>query len=459
MADQIRNLQSEETNLRRDLGLFDGANILMGIMVGSGIFYIGSYVLIRSGMSLGLALLVWLLGGIVTLISGLCFAELGAMMPKAGGSYVYLREAYGEGLAFTSGFSSFILGSCGSSAGIAVALAGSLGAVIELSQSSQKLIAVSLIIFLTIVNILGLKQGKLVQNIFTVGKLIPIGIILFAGLFMGTESVPLNLTNAATENLPLTEILGMIGFGIVATLWAYEGWTNLNVISEEIKNPKKNIPLAIIVSILFVTALYVLFNFSLYRVVPFETITSMINSENFYLGTEASKILFGDAGGILVTVCMVLAIFGSLNGCVMVFPRSAFAIARDGMLPKAFAAVHDKYKTPHNAILLHMVITIALIFTRDLGQLTALVVFSSMLFNTFTFLSVVILRKKYPTMNRPYRAPGLIIFGAVTVTAALTLNTFIEDPITSLIGLLVPAACFLIYLVTKSSRANKSSNN
>ncbi len=455
MANQTNNLQIEDTNLRRDLGLFDGANILMGIMVGSGIFYIGSYVLIRSGMSLGLALLVWLLGGIVTLISGLCYAELGAMMPKAGGRYIYLREAYGEGLAFTSGFSSFILGSCGSSAGIAVALVGSMSSVITLTTLQSQLLASGIIVFLTIINILGLKQGKLVQNIFTVGKLIPIGIILFAGLFMGTETVPLTLTNAATENLPLGEIIGMVGFGIVATLWAYEGWTNLNVISEEIKNPKRNIPLAIIVSIVFVTVLYVLFNYAIYRVVPFDTIASMIEAENFYLGTEASNILFGNLGGTLVTICMFLAIFGSLNGCVMVFPRSALAIARDGMLPKMFAKVHDKYKTPHNAILLHMVITIALIFTRDLGQLTALVVFSSAVFNTFTFLSVFKLRKKYPTMARPYRAPNVIVILAAVVTALLTLNTFIEDPITSLIGLLVSGSCYIIYLVTKKSKANR----
>ncbi len=452
MENTQNNLQSEETNLKRELGLFDGANILMGIMIGSGIFYIGSYVLIRSGMSLGLALLVWLLGGIVTLISGLCYAELGAMMPKAGGGYVYLREAYGEGLAFTSGFSGFILGSCGSTAGIAVALASSLSGFIPLTNFQIQLFACSVVLLLTVINIRGVKQGKVVQNIFTVGKLIPIAIILFAGLFLGGESVPTTLLTQETVNLPLGEILGMVGFGIVATLWAYEGWTNLNVISEEIKNPKRNIPMAIIISIVFVTVLYVVFNFALYRVVPYEAIVSLIEGGEYYLGTEAANILFGSFGGILVTVCMFLAIFGSLNGCVMVFPRSAFAIAKDGMLPKAFANVHEKYKTPHNAILLHLVITVALIFTRDLGELTALVVFSGMVFKTFTFYSVITLRKKYPDMQRPYRAPTLIVYLAVLVTAALTVNTFFEDTATSIIGLVVPAICFGIYLITKNKR-------
>ncbi len=442
---------TSSVSLKRALGLFDGVNILVGIMVGSGIFYLGSYVLMRSGMSLGLALLVWIIGGIVTLISGLCYAELGAMLPKAGGRYVYLKEAYGNTVAFTAGLSSFVLGSCGSTAGLAIAFAAAVSVLLPMSAIMVKLFAIVMVIILTIINIIGVKQGSIIQNIFTVGKLIPIGLILVAGLFMGDQTPDLSLTSL-TSTVSIPTILGMIGFAVVATLWAYEGWTNLNTISEEIKNPKRNIPLSIIVAIVLVTVLYTAFNYAIYRVVPMETINTLINSGSYYLGTEASTILFGNVGGTIVTVCMIVSIFGALNGCVLVFPRACFAMSRDNMLPKALGNVHPKYQTPHVSLIVHLIITIALIFTRDLNQVTSLVVFSGMIFNTMTFCSVLTLRKKMPNLERPYRVPTIIVYLSIIIMIALTLNTFVEDPITSIIGVFVTLIATVIYFVFYKKR-------
>lgn len=451
---RISSLQSEATELRREVSLFDGVNVLAGIMIGSGIFYLGSYVLIRSGMSLGLALLVWVIGGIVTLLSGLCYAELGAMMPKAGGSYVYLREAFGERVAFMSGLSGFIIGSCGSTAGLAIAFPSVISNIYPLSDLQIKGIAVILIILLTGVNILGIKQGTIVQNIFTIGKIIPIAVILIAGLLMGTQSPDLSLTPASAPSIG--KLIGMIGFAVVATLWAYEGWTNLNVISEEIKDPKKNIPLAIIISIVAVMGLYTAFNYSIYKVLPIETIQSLISSENYFLGTEVAKTLFGGAGALIVGVGMAVSVFGALNGCVMVFPRSCYAMARDGLLPKQFASVHPKYKTPAGALMIHMIISILLVGMRDLNQITSLVVFSGFIFNALTFYSVIVLRKKYPEMNRPYKVWGYptIVYITIAIMIGLLLNTLFEDPTTSIIGLAVPAASLVLYQFIKTKKAN-----
>ncbi len=444
------NLQ--ETSLKRDVGLFSSANVLIGIMVGSGIFYLGSYVLIRCGMSLGLALLVWIIGGLVTLISGLCYAELGAMMPKAGGVYIYLKEAYGKALSFVGGTSSFILGSCGSTAAIAIAFSASLATIIDLSSIQMKLIAVFFVVLLTIVNIRGVKQGSIVQNIFTIGKLLPIGVILIAGLLLGKESPDLTKLPITEDGFNFFTIFGMVGFATVATLWAYEGWTNLNVISEEIKNPKKNIPKAITVSIVFVMALYAIFNFAIYKVVPYETIVNLINAEEYYLGTEAAKILFGNYGGYAVSACMIIAIFGSLNGCILVFPRTALAIARDGMLPKKIAEIHPKYNTPCNALILHMIISIILIFMRNLSQMTSLVTFSAMIFNTLTFYAIIRLRKTQPDLERPYKVKTPIIYITIIIMIALMINTLREDIVTSLIGLSVPLVCFIAYLIIEKRK-------
>ena len=240
------------------------------------------------------------------------------------------------------------------------------------------------------------------------------------------------------------------------SLWAYEGWTNLNLISEEIKNPKKNIPLAIVISIITVTILYTLFNFAIYRVLPMETVSTLIESGNYFLGTEVANVLFGNWGSILVGVCMAISVFGALNGCVMVFPRSCFAIARDGLLPKKFASVHPKYQTPHVALIVHMIVSILLVFTRNLDQITSLVVFSGLVFNALTFYSVIILRKKYPDLPRPYKAPTIVVYVTIFIMIALTLNTLKEDFSTSLIGLTIPAISFVIYhVIRKMKNTNK----
>lgn len=442
---------SQQTQLRREMGLFSSSNILIGIMVGSGIFYLGSFVLMRAGMSLGLALLIWLCGGAITLLSGLCYAELGASMPKAGGGYVYMRESYGNGVAFVSSVSTFILGSCGSTAAIAIAFSENLSSLIGMSDIQIKLMAVFAVVVLTIINIIGVKQGSLVQNIFTVGKLIPIIIILGAGLFLGTQSPDLSITPATAEPVSIAAILSMIAFGTVATLWAYEGWTSLNVISEEIKNPKRNIPRAIILSIAFVTVLYTCFNYAIYKILPYNSIVESIENGNIHLGTEAARFLFGSAGGTLVGICMVVAVFGALNGCVLVFPRTCFAIARDGMFPRVCAKIHPKYRTPHIALIVHMVISIALIFTRNLNQITALVTFTGMFCSVLTFGAVLTLRKKFPTLERPYRVNTGIIYITILIMLALAVNSFISDMETSLISISVPVISFIVYLFIKKN--------
>ncbi len=453
LRDSSSSFVEREIQLKREIGLFDGINIIMGIMIGSGIFYLGSYVLMRSGMSLGLSIAVWIIGGFVTLLSGLCYAELGTMMPKAGGSYIYQREAYGSKWAFVGGLSSFVIGSCGSTAALAIAFPTALSNLIPISDPQIKIIAVISIMLLTVINIIGVKQGAMVQNIFTIGKLIPIGLILFTGLFLGKETPSLSLI-PATENISISSILGMIGFGVVATLWAYEGWTNLNNISEEIKNPSKNIPRSIIFSIVIVTTLYALFNFALYRVIPYDRITSLINSKNYYLGTEAAGILFGSTGSLIVGSCMAISIFGALNGCVIVFPRKCFAMARDGYLPKVFAQVHPQYQTPYTSLIVHMVIAIALVLMRNLDQMTSLVIFSGMIFNALTFYSVIVLRKKYPNMERPYKVKTWMVYITIAIMVALTTNTLYEDPITSIIGLIVPAICYVIYIFIDRKNQN-----
>lgn len=434
------------TALRRDIGLFGGISILAGIMIGSGIFYIGGIVLERCGMNLGLALLVWIIGGVVTLMSGVCYAELGAMMPKAGGSYVYLREAYGERTAFVSGFSSFVLGSSASIAALAVAFAAALSTVLPMDAFVQKALAVGSIVILTGLNILGVRVGAAIQNVFMVLKLLPIGLILIAGLLLGDAPAP-SIAYPAGEAPSMLSIFSTVAFAVVATLWAYEGWTNLNSVAEELKNPTRNIPLAIIGSIVGVTVLYAVFNYAIFRVLPFETIAAMISSGNYYLGTAAAESLFGTWGGTIVAAAMILAIFNSLNGCVMVFPRVYYAMARDGAMIASLGRLHPTFRTPANAIIASAVVSIALVCLRDLSELTSLVAVSGLIFNALTFYAVIRLRRRYPTMERPYRVwlYPYLIWAVLAVMAGLLASAVIEDPVTALLNLIVPAVSLVVF--------------
>ena len=428
------------TAMRREIGLFGGISVLAGIMIGSGIFYIGGIVLARCEMSLGLSLLVWLVGGLITLMSGVCYAELGAMMPKAGGSYVYLREAYGERTAFVSGFSNFILSSSASIAALAVAFAGALATVLPLGALAQKVVAVGTIVALSLVQIRGIRTGAFVQNVFMVLKLLPIGLIMIAGLFFGTESPDLLAMPSETP---------VVAFAVVATLWAYEGWHNLNSIAEEIKNPQRNIPLAILLSIVGVALLYVLFNYSIFRVLSPEVIAAMVSEGNFYLGTAAAETLFGTYGGVLVSAAMILAIFNSLNGCVMVFPRVYYAMARDGAMVRSLGVLHPELRTPVNAIIASGAISIGLVLLRDLSSLTSLVAVSGIIFNALTFYAVIILRRRMPTVDRPYKvwAYPYLIWAVILVMAALLASTIIADPVTALLNVIVPAVSLVVYEV------------
>ncbi len=439
----LEKLGSEQTEFKREIGLFGGVSILGGIMIGGGIFYLGSYVLMRTGFSLGLALVCWLLGGLVSMLGGLCYAELGAMIPKAGGMTVYLNNAYHPLVGFLSGFQLLLVGAPGSLAAGALALTAMFG----FGGIVEKVIASCILIAFTLYNSYGVKGSSVLQNMTMIAKLIPIAIIMFAALFMGDVTPSLSMT-PMDGAVSIGTMFSMIAFATVATLWAYEGWTNLNSVAEEIKNPKKNLPLSLIIAIAGIALLYALFNFAIYRVIPLEEIHTLINNGEVYLGTEVAIRMFGAIGGTIVTVGMVISMIGSLNGMTLAFPRVPYALAEEGHFFPALKKLHPKYKIPSNALWLQCLISIALIWSRNLSQLTSLVVFSSMLFNLLVIIAVPVLRKKMPDLDRPYKVWGgmFTIALAILVNIALVINSCMEDPVTSLMGLCVPAIGVLVYL-------------
>ncbi|QIB69823.1 amino acid permease [Aminipila butyrica] len=440
---------TNDSGFKKEIGLFGGVSIIGGIMIGSGIFYLGSYVLERTHMSMGLALLCWIVGGIVSLLGGLCFAELGASCPKTGGMVIYLDEAYHPVVGYMFGFTSWLLSGAGSISALAIALPTALRGYISLSDFAIKGIAIALILALTAYNSLGIKQGTILQNVSMVAKLIPIVIIIFGAILLGKEHPDLSLIPAGSGEISFSAIIGMIAFATVATLWAYEGWTNLNSVAEEMKDPARNLPKALLIGIGAITVIYTLFNFALYKVLPHAEVVSMIESGNLYLGTEVAKRVFGGIGGGLVLATMLIAMFSALNGMIIAFPRYYYAMAKEGHFFKNHGMLHPKSKVPTVSLCSQALIAIVLVLLRNLDQLTSLVVFAGMLFNVLCVVAVIVYRKKYPNLERPYKAWGypVTVIISIALFAGLMINTLMEDPVTALIGLVVPAVGAVVYFI------------
>lgn len=451
---------SQEGSLKRHITTTGGIAILSGIMVGSGIFFIGSYVLYFTGFSIGLALLVWAIGGLLTLSTSLVYAELGTSLPRTGGYYVYLREAYGKRLAFLSGFTNFLLSSSGSIAALGIAFSLILSNVFAqvfgapIDGTVQKIIAAALIVLLSILNYFGVKIGTIVQKVLLFVKAVPILIVLTAGLLLGSQSVDWSIS---LEGASLWNVLAMLGFGVVATFWAYEGWTNLNNMTEEVKDPAKTLPKALIVTVLSVSALYILYNASIYRVIPIADITAMIQAGDIYLGITAAASLLGQAGMFLVIVTMLISVFGALSGCIMAFPRVYYAMGKDGALFPAFSKIDAKTGTPYVAIVASGVASIVLLLF-DLTDLVTLVAFAGVAFNILIVVSLFLFRKKYPDLERPYKTPGYPFVPALTAVllVGILIATIAQNPTPSLIGLGIVLAGIPIYEIIRRLEIHKA---
>jgi basic amino acid/polyamine antiporter, APA family len=431
--------------------LFSSVSVLAGIMIGSGIYFFSMLVLGLASNSLGLSLVAWLVGGIITLFSALTYAELGTLFPKTGGYYVYLRKAYGRRVAFLSGITNFFLSSSGSVALLALLFAQVIGFMVGATHLVNGItepgfaplivaaIAASVIIILSLINYLGIQYGKVVQNIFFVAKLIPLFIIIIYGLFFGTQT-DIFASNGAENIEPGLLISGLL-FAVARTLFAYEGWTNLNTVAEEMKDTKRDLPKALTIAVALVMGVYVLFVVGLYRIITPENLA--------YLGTGAVEAGFDlgavysafgaifsgfDLGllGYVVFGAIAISIFGSLNGSILSFPRVYLAMAEDETLPKGFGKVDAKFQTPWVAILGQTVVSLVIVLLgyNNVNFLLSIVLFGALVFNSLIFLSVFKFRKTMPKAERPYRVwgfpyvPILAILGMLILLVVTIINSF-----------------------------------
>lgn len=484
----------EPRELKRTLGLADATSLVAGSMIGSGIFLVSSD-MARDVGSAGWLIVAWMLTGVITLIAALSYGELAGMMPAAGGQYVYIQRAFGKFTSFLYGWSVFAVIQTGCIAAVAMAFANYAAELMPVFSSknvlinvgtfsitAQQLLAVSLIVFLTFINTLGVKSGAGVQKIFTTAKLLALfGLIVF-GLIVGlkTNVFGTNFTDAFNANQtyqdvkdgpwlnrPLSGIvlLAVFGMTLMNSLFSSDAWNNVTFIAGEIKEPQKNIPKSLFLGTLIVTVLYISANLAYLALLqlkgdPMATDVmgkGMQYAEMGRVGTAAATIIFGNIATVMMALLIMVSTFGCNNGIILSGARLFYAMAKDGLFFKR-AVNLNKFSVPEFALWIQCIWASLLCFSGTYHDLVIYCTFASMLFYIITISGLFILRKKEPQTERPYKAFGYPILPAlyILVAIAICVNLLFMDTRNSIAGLIIVAVGIPIYFIQHYSRSKKS---
>ncbi len=424
-------------DLARVLRFPDLIFIVIGTVIGSGIFLVPGGVLRDSGGDVGIALLVWLVGGMLSLLGALTYGELGAMDPQAGGLYVYLRDSFGRLPAFLYGWALFFVIGSGSVATLAAAFARYVQEFVALGHWGAKLVAVGMIAVVAAVNVRGTRRGADVQNWSTAIKtaaLLVLSVLLLAlGRRLGGGGGGGGGEDVAAFTTPLTPALfAGAGVALVAVLWAYEGWHYVTFSAGETVNPQRDFARGIVLGTVAVIVVYLVANVAYVAALgP----TGVMQSTR--VAADAVNALFGSPWGQLVTIPILISIFGAANGIALTEPRVFYAMAKDGVFFQTLARVHPRFGTPALAILASAAWSALLALTGTFEQLLTYVVFAGWAFYALAAASIFVYRRRRPDAPRPFRTPGYPITPVVfiVVSTAIVVNTLITQPRQALLGL------------------------
>jgi APA family basic amino acid/polyamine antiporter len=405
--------------------------MVVGGIIGSGIFFTPAEVA-KALPTGGLILAVWSVGGLVALSGALAYAELGAMMPDAGGAYVYIREAFGPLAAFLCGWMTLLLISTGALAAVAMGFSGYVGRYVDLSPVGGRIgMAALTIVVLGATNYAGVKPGAVVQNVLTLAKIVALGALVVSGFWLwAAVGAPVPVPDAPA---PRSSLLAGFAAAFVAVLFTIGGWQQLNMVAGEIRRPEWTIPRALTSGIAIVIAIYLGANAVYVHVLGRDGLAA-----SGAVAADTAVALVGSMGGTLITLGAMLSILGFVNVVLLGNSRIPFAMARDGLFLAAAGRIHPRFGTPHVAIGIMVVWSLVLLLgTRgDLGALLSGVVFADWIFFGLGGASVFVLRRKRPHAERPYRTLGYPLLPALFVLAALAgvISAYVAAPRTSLFG-------------------------
>ncbi|TSJ40420.1 amino acid permease [Mucilaginibacter corticis] len=463
--------QTEPTKLKASLGLLDGTMIVAGSMIGSGIFIVSADIIRNVGSS-GWLIAVWLITGFMTLTAAVSYGELSAMFPKAGGQYVYLKEAYNKLIAFLYGWSFFAVIQTGTIAAVGVAfskftaylipavsedhiLFSTMVGTYNFKISAAQCVSIVLIIFLTYINTKGVKSGKIIQNLFTITKLASLfGLIIFGLIMIKGDVWHANWTNAwnihkldSTSSYTMAAALGAIAASMVGSIFSSDAWNNVTFIAGEMRNPQRNIGLSLFLGTLVVTIIYVSINFVYTGVLPLDAIAT---AEKDRVAVSAAQVIFGPIGTVVIAVMIMISTFGCNNGLILAGARVYYTMAKDGLFFKRTGTL-NKFAVPSFGLWIQCVVACILCLSGKYGDLLDMISFVVVIFYVLTILGIYILRIQRPDMPRPYKAFGYPVLPAVYMLMGLAFCVLliIYKPQFTWPGLIIVLIGIPIYYITK----------
>ena len=467
----------DQNEMKRELGLLDATLLVAGSMIGSGIFIVAADITRNVG-SAGWLIAVWLITGLMTLIAAVSYGELSAMFPKAGGQYVYLKEAYNPLVGFLYGWSFFAVIQTGTIAAVGVAFSKftaylwpqvsedlillTLGSV---KISAAQVLAIGIIIVLTYINTKGVKGGKMIQTSFTLTKLFSLfGLIIFGFIVMKPEIWTSNWQNAWSmqklspdgtfESLTIAAALGAVAAAMVGSIFSSDAWNNVTFIAGEVRNPKRNIGLSLFLGTLIVTIVYILANLVYLAVLPLQEIAY---AEKDRVAVAASSVIFGNVGTVIIALMIMVSTFGCNNGLILAGARVYHTMANDGLFFKKTASL-NKHAVPEFGLWLQCLVASALCLSGKYGDLLDMISFVVVIFYVLTILGIYILRVKRPEAERPYKAFGYPFLPALYIIMGISfcILLIIYKPNFTWPGLIIVLTGVPIYYMWKALDKNKS---
>jgi len=441
---------SGQPKLKNSLGLLDGTMIVSGSMIGSGIFIVSADIIRNVGSS-GWLIIVWLLTGFMTLTAALSYGELSAMFPKAGGQYVYLKEAYSKLIAFLYGWSFFAVIQTGTIAAVGVAFSKFAAYVVPNSLqpyvsedniifaagfikiSSAQVVSIVLIIILTFINTRGVKSGKLIQNTFTLTKLASLfGLIIFGFIMLKGDIWHANWGNNAWKLHKLNTdgtfsdyatgaALGAIAAAMVGSIFSSDAWNNVTFIAGEMRNPKRDVALSLFFGTLIVTIIYVSVNLVYTSVLPVHEIATATKDR---VAVAASNVIFGNVGTLIIALMIMISTFGCNNGLILAGARVYYTMAKDGLFFKRTGTL-NKFGVPQFALWIQCLVAAILCLSGKYGDLLDMISFVVVIFYILTIAGIYILRRKMPNAERPYKAFGYPVLPAIYILMGLAFCTLL----------------------------------
>ncbi len=430
------------TQLQKKLNRFDLTLIAIGSVIGSGIFLTPSGIAQQIPSPL-LIMIVWVIGGIVALTGALTFAELGVMMPKAGGVYAFLKEAYGGLWGFLYGWAYFLVVNSGGLAALSLAFATYFSVFVPLSPAGLKAAAVIGLVVLTIVNYFGIRSGGIFADIFTLLKIAGIIVVILVGFFAGsTENLDFSYLIPAEQG----DFWGPLALAMVGVLWSFGGWQHATYVGSEVKSPNKTLPFALIAGTIVVTIIYLTVNIAYMMLLPVSEIAATDK-----VAADAVRTVWGEGGATFVALAIFISVFGTAGIYTMTAPRIYYAMAVDKVFFQKAGEVHPKYNAPVYAIIFQTVWAIVLIFNGTFYELITYVAFTDWIFFAMAGFSVILFRKNRPDAPRAYKTIGYpftpLVF--VAISTWFVLNTLVNAPYESLAGLAFLAAGVPVYYFWK----------